>query len=125
MNRLLVLFAFLMTSTFVLNDALADEHGSKNMEKQQHKEMKKSANDNEKPHKYKKQSNDNQNDKKVNRKNADDDYDMNKDDNEKQGLKKQQEKKASQERKEEGKGSEQGQSSRKEHSKKWWKFWGE
>ena len=29
------------------------------------------------------------------------------------------------ERKEAGKGSETGQKSREQHSKKWWKFWGE
>jgi len=41
------------------------------------------------------------------------------------GLAKQREKKAGQEQKELGKGSEQGQASREEHSRKWWKFWGE
>lgn len=40
------------------------------------------------------------------------------------GLEKQQEKKAGQERKELGKGSEQGQEMREQHSRKWWKFWG-
>lgn len=32
--------------------------------------------------------------------------------------------KMDQQRKELGKGSEQGQKSREEHSRKWWKFWG-
>lgn len=41
------------------------------------------------------------------------------------GLDKQKEKKAEQERKELGKGSEQGQAKRAEHSRKWWKFWGD
>jgi hypothetical protein len=41
------------------------------------------------------------------------------------GLAKQRDKKANQERKELGRGSEQGQQMREEHSRKWWKFWGE
>lgn len=41
------------------------------------------------------------------------------------GLEKQQAKKAEQTQKELGKGSEKGQAAREEHSKKWWKFWGE
>ena len=41
------------------------------------------------------------------------------------GLAKQREKKMGQEQKELGKGSDQGQASREEHSRKWWKFWGE
>lgn len=40
-------------------------------------------------------------------------------------MKKQQMKKAEQVQKEAGKGSEKGQAMREEHSKKWWKFWGE
>ncbi len=40
-------------------------------------------------------------------------------------MKKQQLKKADAIKKEAGKGSEQGQTMREEHSKKWWKFWGE
>lgn len=40
------------------------------------------------------------------------------------GMQKQQIKKAEQVQKEAGKGSEKGQAMRKEHSKKWWKFWG-
>lgn len=40
------------------------------------------------------------------------------------GMQKQQMKKAEQVQKEAGKGSEKGQEMRKEHSKKWWKFWG-
>jgi hypothetical protein len=42
-----------------------------------------------------------------------------------EAMEKQQLKKAEQVRKETGKGSEQGQSMREEHSRKWWKFWGE
>lgn len=41
------------------------------------------------------------------------------------GLAKQREKKAAQEQKELGRGSEQGQKAREEHSRKWWKIWGE
>ena len=41
------------------------------------------------------------------------------------GLEKQREKKMAQERKELGEGSEKGQEMREEHSRKWWKFWGE
>lgn len=40
-------------------------------------------------------------------------------------LAKQREKKAAQEQKELGRGSEQGQKAREEHSRKWWKIWGE
>ena len=43
----------------------------------------------------------------------------------KSGQEKQREKKMDQERKELGKGSEKGQQMREEHSRKWWKFWGE
>ena len=41
------------------------------------------------------------------------------------GLAKQREKKTAQEQKELGRGSEQGQKAREEHSRKWWKLWGE
>ncbi|GAB3110895.1 hypothetical protein G8770_20465 [Aestuariicella hydrocarbonica] len=41
------------------------------------------------------------------------------------GSDKQAQAKAEQSRNELGKGSEQGQQAREEHSKKWWKFWGE
>ncbi len=41
------------------------------------------------------------------------------------GLEKQRDRKADQEQKELGQGSEQGQAAREEHSRKWWKFWGE
>jgi len=40
-------------------------------------------------------------------------------------MQKQQTKKAEEMKKEAGKGSEKGQAMRQEHSKKWWKFWGE
>lgn len=40
-------------------------------------------------------------------------------------MQKQQAKKADQVRKEADKGSEKGQAMREEHSKKWWKFWGQ
>lgn len=40
------------------------------------------------------------------------------------GLEKQREKKTEQVRKELDKGSEKGKAMRKEHSRKWWKFWG-
>jgi hypothetical protein len=50
----------------------------------------------------------------------DDDYDE-----ESKGLDKQRDMKSEQERKELDKGSEKGQASREEHSRKWWKFWGD
>jgi hypothetical protein len=40
-------------------------------------------------------------------------------------MEKQQLKKADEMKKEAGKGSEKGQAMREEHSKKWWKFWGD
>ena len=40
------------------------------------------------------------------------------------GMEKQKEKKMEQMKKEMDKGSEKGQEARKEHSRKWWKFWG-
>ena len=42
-----------------------------------------------------------------------------------EAMEKQQLKKTEQVRKEAGKGSERGQAMREEHSRKWWKFWGE
>ena len=135
MNKLLALFVFVMTAAFVFNVVLADDHGSKKMDKPQHKEMKKAAKDKGKAHENKKQGDDDEedndrdndrehhNDKKMDREH--DDHDMDRDKSDKKGLDKQHEKKADQERKEEGKGSEQGQASREEHSRKWWKFWEE
>lgn len=42
-----------------------------------------------------------------------------------QKMKKQQMQKTEEMRKEAGKGAEKGQAMREEHSRKWWKFWGE
>jgi predicted transglutaminase-like cysteine proteinase len=42
-----------------------------------------------------------------------------------QKMKQKQMKKTEEMKKEAGKGSEQGQAMREEHSRKWWKFWGE
>ena len=117
MNKLSALFIFVVTSAFVFNGALADEHGSKKMDKQQPKEMKMAAEDEGKTYKYNKHSDEGDED--------DDDHETDRDKSNKNGLDKQREKKADQEHTEEGKGSEQGQASQEEHSRKWWKFWGE
>lgn len=47
------------------------------------------------------------------------------DDGDNRGLEKQRQMKMDQEQKELGKGSEKGREMREEHSRKWWKFWGE
>ncbi|WP_372864460.1 hypothetical protein [Spongiibacter sp.] len=55
----------------------------------------------------------------------DDDDDMGGGHGDAKGLEKQRAMKSEQVQKEAGKGSEQGQKAREQHSRKWWKFWGE
>ena len=113
MKKLIALIILIVSSVFVLNWALADEHKGKKMDKPQHKEMKKAANTEHKEGKRKDRDDDEHDD-------DDDKYKSSEN-----SLEKQREKKVEQERKEIGKGSEQGQASREEHRRKWWKFWEE
>lgn len=83
----------------------AHERAEKEHKKAEEK-MKKARTENEE--KYKKE-----------KKDMDDDHEQ------ERVMDKQRESKTMDMRKETGKGSEQGQASREEHSRKWWKFWGE
>ena len=117
---LVIILVFLPTSATFANKAdKAQKHQHKETHQMEHKSKNDRMHDNamgDKANKAKSQK-DNQDSKGGDRSTELTDTDK------PSGQSKQQEKKALQDRKELGKGSETGQEQRKEHSRKWWKFW--